>query len=205
MTVRRRPRRTRLLIVSMILAGVMLFFFALPLFLGPGCRVDPGKRARMVLRDLTLAELDFQMNDRDGNHEQDFWVRDVSGLHFLTPEGSEDPIGLIDISIARADDAPCRDTAAARAACESGPRIGYLYRALMFHEDEAGKKVPYDDGKGRNVSRFGFVAYPVGPGTESFDTLILSETNLVFRKKLQGGRVDTFPRDPERAGWKTLD
>lgn len=155
------------------------------------------------LKTLATAQADFRANDRDGNREQDFWVRDVAGLYYLKPEGGDAAIQLIELSVANADDTACPESAAAGHAF--APKMGYVYRALIFYEDAAGKKQLYEDVHGRNPSKFGFIGVPVGPEAGQRDSYVINEENTIFRKKLQGARVDTFPRDPLKAGWSKLD
>ena len=155
------------------------------------------------LKTLATAQADFRGNDRDGNRVQDFWVRDVAGLYYLKPEGSDERIQLIELSVANADDTACTESAAAGHAY--APRAGYAYRALIFYEDAAGAKQVYEDERGRNPSKFGFIAVPVGPGAEERDSYLINEGNTVLRKPLKGARVDTFPRDPLKAGWAKID
>ncbi len=153
------------------------------------------------LKTFATAQADFRGNDRDGNRQQDYWVRDVAGLYFLKPMGSDEPIKLIEVSVANADDTACPESAAAGHAF--APKAGYVYRALIFYEDAAGKKQIYENAQGRNPSKFGFIGVPVEG--DARDSYIVSEENTVYRKKLQGARVDTFPRDPLKAGWTKLD
>jgi hypothetical protein len=164
-------------------------------------RASNQRNAAWGLKSLARAQADFHENDRDGNQARDFWARDVAGLYYLRPPGQEDAIKLIEGSIANADECPARET--------RGPELellrGYYYRALTYYEDEAGKKIPYDAGTGRNPSRFGFAAFPAGRLVETQPTFIISEAGTIYRKNLEGLRIDTFPQDPLKAGWSMRD
>ena len=155
-----------------------------------------------ALRTAALAQEDFRRNDVDNNRAQDYWVRDVAGLYYLKPQGSKDPLKYIDSWVAASDDAPSRENALARA--EAGgfaPTRGYAFRVLTFYEDDAGKPMPYDLGDGRNPSKFGFIAYPIGPEAMTQPTFIINEQGIRFSKDLRGSRIETFPRHPEQQGW----
>lgn len=192
------------LVLLVVLAGA--FALALPGLLSPTCRGSPERTAATALKTLTTAQADFRANDRDNNKVNDFWVRDVAGLYTLTPAGSEEPLKLIELSVAGADDAPSPETARARGeVAEPAPKFGYLYRALLLYEDEKGRRTPYDEGQGRNTSKFGFIAYPVGEHAERQPTFLINEENSVWKKHLKGGRVDTCPYDFAKAGWSKLD
>src|SRR5262245_44319035 len=57
-----------------------------------------------ALKTLTVAEVDFRSNDRDGNRINDFWTGDVAGLYYLKdPTGST--LRLIESRLADADPA----------------------------------------------------------------------------------------------------
>ena len=190
---------------------LVLALLALGIFLAPGflasSRASNERTDYSSLKTLASAEADFRGNDRDGNREQDFWVGDVAGLYFLKPEMSEERIKLIEVGVAGADDAPRAEHAAARKAeaVAAAPKRGYHFRALTFYEDGSGKKIAYDAGNGRNPTRFGFIATPAGDDPSKTDTFIVNEGNTIFRKRLDGKRIDTFPRDPLGAGWRKLD
>lgn len=165
------------------------------------------RNASGTLKTLGTAEADFRSNDRDGNGVNDFWIADVRGLWFILGE-EEREIKLIEISAAMADWAPrvdFGDTNYGRDVFERGPKSGYWYVALSYYEDESGRRLPYDDGTGRNRQRFGFLAFPSEHGVTGEESLILDEGNTMYRKDLEGKLLDTFPLDPLSQGWKKMD
>jgi hypothetical protein len=84
-----------------------------------------------------------------------------------------------------------------------------VFRVLRYYEDESGQRILYNEGSGRNTSKFGFITHPFQYSSHSSNqwTLIVSEGNTIFRKNLKdkGVTIDTFPRDPLAAGWERMD
>src|SRR6187455_1337140 len=82
-------------------------------------RASNERGASTALKTLSSAEADFRSNDRDGNHENDFWTADVKGLYTMTSAkvrgagtAPDDPaIKLIEIETAAADADPAYYTA----------------------------------------------------------------------------------------------
>jgi hypothetical protein len=162
--------------------------------------------ASYALRTVALAQEDFRKNDRDNNRVQDYWVRDLAGLYYLKPQGSNDPLKFVDSWVAASDDAPARESALARAdAGGFAPTRGYVFRSLTFYEDDAGKSMPYDLGDGRNPTRFGFIAFPIGPEAMTQPAIIINEQGVRYSKNLKALRIETFPRRPEQQGWVSED
>lgn len=158
-----------------------------------------------ALKTLASAEADFRANDRDGNREQDFWVGDVSGLHraFIAPDR---PARLIEAAVAAADAAPIQAPGLAKHAADAPrPYAGYLFVALKGWKDGATVR-PYDGGGHRNLSRFGFAAYPAQYPTSGTLTYILSEGNTVFARDTGGKAPEAWPDDTELLrDWMKLD
>lgn len=144
------------------------------------------------LKTLAAAQADFRERDRDGNGKKDFWRKDVAGLFTLIPAGGTEPIKLIEVSVAAADERPVSpfEKYASR-----GPKNGYWFRAIR-HADE---KEPDPD-------RFAACAFPSKYPELGRWTFILGESNMVCKKDLGHGRgVETYPVDPVKEGWLRLD
>jgi hypothetical protein len=167
-----------------------------------------------VLQKIAAAEADFQSNDRDGNNAQDFWVGDVSGLYRIEVKG--EPLKLIELSWALADTHPILSMIKAgavpgsprtklRAAGVSTPDFGMSLMAVEKFEDETGKTWKYDQGGGRNPSRFAFCAYPAEYGKTGRFTFIINEARVLYRKDLAGSGLGVWPHDPAKAGWEKQD
>ena len=174
------------------------------------------RNASFSLKTITTAQADFRSNDRDGNREMDFWVKDVAGLYGIEsapPAGGEAAPGkagstalikLIEPKLAAADTTEGRWDYPALAIKEPEPKSGYFVAALKNCE-LGGKVEPYHKGGGRNADMFGFVAYPAEYGDSGRWTFIVNEDNTIWMKDLDGEEVDTFPADPAGAGWRKLD
>jgi hypothetical protein len=168
------------------------------------------RNAAASLKTLTVAQVDFRSNDRDENGINDFWVGDVAGLYFLKDKQAE-PLKLLEISVAQADGDP-RPPAGKPSYDGAAPfssKANYVFRVLRYYEDESGQRILYNEGSGRNASKFGFITHPFQYSSHSSNqwTLIVSEGNTIFRKNLKdkGVTIDTFPRDPLAAGWERMD
>jgi len=168
------------------------------------------RNASVTLKTLATAEADFRANDRDWNHVNDFWVADVSGLYRIFANG--ETIKLIEMAVAVADARPAIPVDATGAlpsdektklqiVGKSATKAGYSYCAIEKYE-EGGAAVKYDEGKGRNTSRFGFCAYPSVYPANGKMTFVITEDNLVFRKDTGGKRVELWPADPAKDGWQ---
>jgi hypothetical protein len=167
------------------------------------------RSASASLKTLATAQADFRANDRDNDGIQNFWVRDVFGLFALCPlRGPVDPdhmIQLIEPSQACADaTTPAawgNEVDPARAIGAYAPKAGYVYR-VMTH-DASGR--PYDDGTGRNPTRFALCHYPVGSAKERQQTFIMDESIMIWRKATNGVPVLRWPADLGAEGWTKLD
>jgi len=168
------------------------------------------RAAAQALKQLTVAEVDFRSNDRDGNRINDFWVGDVSALHTLAdPAAPGNSIRLIPLELARADGRPLAPVPGGPAAYS-----GYHFVVLRFHHEEGtGKMVPYGydaDGTGGpkvyNNSMFGFCAYPAEYGVTGRHTYIVNEGNTIFKFDMGGKPMLRWPYDePLRMDYEKLD
>lgn len=175
-----------------------LLLLLLPL----GChRWSSDPSAAAGLQTLKVSQQDFRDNDRDEDGVKNYWVRDVAGLYGL--DSGKGPIQLIDISCAGADRTPGRGRYAS--APQGKPYIEHYYFAALKRYREDGKSVAYDDGSGRNPSRFGIVAFPAEYRQGSLLTFITNEKNITYAKDTRGKPPDEFPEDPVKEGWKVFD
>ncbi|HEX7901323.1 MAG TPA: prepilin-type N-terminal cleavage/methylation domain-containing protein [Planctomycetota bacterium] len=157
------------------------------------------RNASASLKTVTAAEIDFRSNDRDGNKIQDFWTRDLSGLYTLCPIGADQPLRLIDLSLAGADSNPL-GTAPAPIASDQvtnlfftvqSPKAGYW--CLGFELDDEGTPyatatyglAPFTDQLWFHRTKFAFMAYPdnFSSGRSVF---VVNEANTVFRRGTNG-------------------
>jgi hypothetical protein len=168
------------------------------------------RTASVTLKTLATAEADFRANDRDANHENDFWVADVSGLYRLFANG--DMLKLIEMSVALADarpTIPLDSTGALPSDAKTklqflgkaATKAGYQFAAIEKYEED-GAIQKYDEGKGRNPSRFGFCAYPAAYPANGKMTFVITENNTVFRKDTGGKRVEQWSSNPQKDGWQ---
>jgi hypothetical protein len=172
------------------------------------------RNASTSLKTIAVAEADFRANDRDWNRVNDFWVADVSGLwRILTNDGA---LKLIEMSVALADARPLvpLDTAGAlpsdaktklQILGKASTKAGYSFAAIEKYQDENGAFVKYDQGNGRNTSRFGFCAYPAQYPASGKMTFVVTEDNTVYRKDTNGKRVEQWSNNPQKDGWARLD
>jgi len=136
------------------------------------------RSASASLRYLAEVEEDFRQNDRDRNGVQDYWTRDVAGLHqFKVTARSSTPVELIPRSYADADGA----------APGSQPRNGYYFKAVP----PAGK------------TGFAFCAYPADYDRTGRWTFVINEEKKVYRVDTGGKPVVRWAPDPDT--WKLLD
>jgi hypothetical protein len=156
-----------------------------------------------TLKTLSSAEADFRANDRDGNHVNDFWTANVSGLYTMTSAGvkgaeansTTDPsIKLIELSVASAD----ADGSFIPAGGENLPistfavpsaKAGHWYAALtadlsagtgpegLYKQDTKGTPPM---GRVHHETKFGFVAFPDSLSAGKY-AYIVNENNTIFR------------------------
>jgi len=159
-------------------------------------RASNERHASTSLKTLTSAEADFRLNDRDGNHVEDFWTGDVSGLYHVISPKTKAAVQLIDESVADADSKPLYPPT-------QGTRedAGYYFQALESDDSVEGDKGSYKldtDKSGRKVhnqERFGFSAFPSSPGNGKY-LFVVNENNTIFRWKFLQPRT-TWPDDQE--------
>jgi hypothetical protein len=181
---------------ALALAANPHLFYAMTNLLGvTGCggTASNSRNASTTLKTIVAAQYDYHDNDRDGNLRKDFWRGDIAGLYtqHYDSDPAKDPMKLIELSTASADDRPVSDLTpyAIRSA-----KAGYWYRALL-HEDE----------ETASPDRFAVVAFPDTPSVSKW-MFIVDEENYVYRKKTEGQRgIDRYPKDPLKAGWEKLD
>ena len=145
------------------------------------------------LKTISSAQAYFRANGLDGNGVNQFWKGDIAGLYALLPRNSPDPIKLIELSVAAADEFPV--TTISRYSVMA-PKAGYWFRALR-HADE---KIP-------DPQRFAACCYPADYPRGGRWTFVVDENNTIFRRDLGHGRGPAaFPTDEEiRTQWVKLD
>jgi hypothetical protein len=144
------------------------------------------------LKTIATAQADFRANDRDWNHENDYWRADVAGLYALEVQGVA--IKLIELSVAAADQRP--SISMERHAIQS-PKAGFWYRAIP-HADEAQ----------RGPDRFAASSFPDMLREGQLGTYLISEDNVIHRKLLGHARgIDAHPTKEQMKSenWETLD
>jgi type IV pilus assembly protein PilA len=221
----RRKKKGFTLIELMIVIAIIAIIAAIAI---PGLlasqRASNERNASASMKTLATAQADFRSNDRDGNHVNDFWVRDVAGLFTISPPGatSSAAIKLIEVSVAGADTSALAAaggnwtaSGASAASTEtpvtsfilSSPKAGYWYYALVSDMSQNGVTgVQYGadtDGSGstiHNNSQFGFGAYPdsFSAGRQIF---IVNEGNTIFKRQIianvrQGAANPPSPATP---------
>jgi len=163
--------------------------------------------ASTSMKTIAVAESDFKVNDRDGNHVTDFWTGDVKGLYTMTNcsvsgrgGGTTDPpIRLIELTLASAD----TDGTTIAAGGENmdltnfavfSAKAGYWYAAMTMDNSvsgaaEATYKVDTGGtptmGSVHNTSKFGFFSFPDAQTFGRF-VYILNENNTIYRSALTG-------------------
>ena len=150
------------------------------------------RSANASLKTVATAQADFRANDRDGNGVQDYWHGDIAGLYAI--RGIDDqPIKLIDISVAGADNAPITDI---HLLTPPEPKAGYHFKALR----------PPDEADWWEPGHFGACAYPDKYGSPNFRyTYIISHDNTVYKKDLgRPGGIQVFPANLD-THWSKLD
>lgn len=157
------------------------------LFGEPHHRTSMERTPPRSLETVVSAQEDYRRHDRDGNGRKDYWRGDVAGL-YTRRSADDQPLKLIELSVAAADDRPVTDI---ETYCDRGPKAGYLYRAIL-HEDETD---PSPD-------RFAACTFPGVYPDYGKTTWIVDERGTVWAKDLGHDRgVERFPRAPEQADW----
>ena len=138
------------------------------------------------LKTIASAQEDLRVNDRDANGAPDYWRADIAGLYALVPKGGQEPVKLIEISVAGADDRPLTDLSAY---VVREPKAGYWFRALRFADETS----PAPD-------RFAAHAFPAEPAGKLM--YVVRDDKQLWSKPAVAGGVDVFPADPAAEGWE---
>lgn len=180
---------TVLIAVGLVLLGISLMIPGL----SGSQRASNDRNASASLKTVATAQADFRSNDRDGNHENDYWRGDIAGLYTIVPKGGspKDAIKLIEPAIACADDRPVTDI---HPYGPRRPKAGYWYRALRFKSETT-----------PGPNRFAACAYPdtLSSGRVMF---LITDRNQMYMKSVD--RIEppvVCPDDPEKEGWRRMD
>jgi hypothetical protein len=150
------------------------------------------RNASTSLKTIASAQADFRANDRDWNHENDYWRADVAGLYAFEVQGYA--LKLIELSVASADDRPTTNIAAF---AEKSPKAGFWYRAL-----------PHAGESPRGPDRFAACTFPVSLEAGRWGTYVISEDNVIRKRKLGHARgIEAYPAPNElkNTEWELLD
>ena len=225
----RKMRRTSGLTLGEVLVIVAILIIIAAIAI-PGLlssqRASNERSASTSLKTLASAEADFRANDRDWNHENDFWTADVKGLYTMTaaaapgarPNDPKDPsIKLIELTVAAAD----ADGTFFPAGGENLPlsvfapptaKMGYWYLALLTdHTLKGTAEMTYAvETKGKpsmgsvhNTSKFGFMAFPDSSSSGKY-LFIVNENNTIFRHALTADERMGKDVPPGRKGVKAV-
>ncbi len=152
-----------------------------------------GSNPSGTLKTICHAEQDFLRINPTGKHPEQYWRTDVSGLYALAGRDDQ-PIKLIELSTAAADDQPrvTMDRFAVRS-----PKNRYWYRSILHADEDPTTPDPH---------RFAFCVFPE-PGSPHKYIYILDERQRIFRTKAEGRRgIDRFPTEKElEASWSKVD
>ena len=137
----------------------------------------------MTLGTIRAAQEDFRENDRDRNGARDYWRGDLRRLYSL---------GLIEPSVADADDRP---SASGSAGSAPHPKGGFWYRAILL----PGETLP-------DPSRWAASCHPAEYGPGILSTYVIREDGVVWRKDLgHGNGIDRYPANPQAQGWTRVE
>ena len=217
-----------LMIVIAIIA--ILAAVGVPSILG-ATRVSNERNASSSLKGLNSIEMTFRSSDAEQNGVNDFWTSDVAGLYYLTPGAASGRLLLIEFSVAIADGNTNPNLAGATwtplPQHKSSPKAGYWFQALLNYENPLDTAVAYSQSgisSGRNLDRYGFIAYPNAYGSSGRMCFVLNESGTMFKRDpasqpnyLSGGTTpvqgaadtdgiltpnayDTFPSSPNGPG-----
>lgn len=146
------------------------------------------RNASATLKTILSAQEYFRSNVRSEDRPFQFWRADIAGLYTTVQDGQ--PIKLIELSFAAADDRPKSDLS--RFAVRS-PKAGYYFRALL-HADE----------KEPDPNRFAACAFPASRSAGKW-MFIVCEDRTVLRREFGGEPPAVYPSDPRAEGWAPLD
>lgn len=205
-----RTRRGLTLVEVIVIVALVLLvaFLAIPTRTCCGQRASNERNATTTLKTITCAEADFRSNDRDGNHVNDYWTANVSGLYTMTSSevkgaqvhSTTDPsIKLIELSAAVADVdgafvSAGGENVAMSTFAPSCPKAGYWFAALKsdlsapfgpdasYLQETNGTPLM---GRVHHLTRFGFVALPDSEPSGKY-AFIVNENGSIFRSALTG-------------------
>jgi hypothetical protein len=144
------------------------------------------------LKTIASAQADFRANDRDWNHQNDYWRSDVAGLYAVETGG--EAIKLIELSVAAADDRPVLRIE--KYAIKSS-KAGFWYRAL-----------PHAGENTRGPDRFAACCFPESLQPGLYGTYVISESNVIRKKMLGHVRgIDEHPTEEQLNAqkWEKID
>jgi len=141
-------------------------------------------RALHALEMIMMAQGTFQRNDLDDNKINDYWRKDIAGLHRF--KAGSPPYDLIDLDIAAADDRRKTDLGPD---VKFSPHFGYVFHTLM-HEDE----------KEPSPNWWAACAIPVDPSLGPV-MLIVARDGVFYQKPYSGQAPARYPRTPAADGW----
>jgi hypothetical protein len=150
------------------------------------------RNASTSLKTITAAQADFRANDRDWNHQNDYWRADIAGLYALEVQGTA--IKLIELSVAAADD---RAAIGMEKFALKGPKAGFWFRAL-----------PHAGETTRGPDRFAACTFPESLSAGRYGTYVVSEENVIRRRLLGHAKgIEAYPTSVELKAkeWETID
>lgn len=196
---------TRIELVVIIAVVLVIAGIAVPGLMSSQ-RASNERGAVTLLKTLASAEADFRTNDRDKNGVNDYWTADVKGLFTMTPaaEGERGdlprhlPLQLISRDLAAADGDETFHPAGGENLPLSqftppGTSSGYWFMALVSDRsvaDPADRCYQADTGGTplmgpvHHKTRYGFTAFPFGPGAGD-QRFIINEHNTIFPEDLK--------------------
>lgn len=139
------------------------------------------RRAQLSLQAIRIAQAVFRNSDMDRNEKEDYWTTDVAGLYGLKDK-NENTIFLIDLELAAADPAGAKTYGLTPA-----PKNGYWFKVV-------------GGAKGWAV-----VAYPAALRVTGNNTFLIDDEGTIWKKDTSGKPVETWPKSPEKEGWRKAD
>ena len=162
-------------------------------------RASNERSAAASLKSIATAQVIFLSNDLDSNLVRDYWTGDLAGLYCLTsaaiPGFDDEPMALIEMSLATADSAPLAegDAGGEYAAISrfgtQAPKAGYWIAVLD------GDNAASDDyqritggtpamGPVHNRNRFGYITFPDALGVSGGKAAIINEAAIIYRREI---------------------
>ena len=176
------------------------------------------------LEFLYSYESKWKQQDADGNGIKDYWTYDISCFNRMYRADGTTKVGIIDISLARADGNRATDnifgTSPAIEPWSTGPtqlsfttKSGYDFQAMKLDENGNSynqNEVGENKIKATNDSKFAFVAYPEIYCTSGVHVFIINEKGNVYSTDLgtdsENKIVLKWPgQDPTKQGWQIED